>query len=86
MNKRSTERSSQKLPIRLHFFGDQTDISESKDISNGGFFVRTDTVRPLAKGDVALASFGNNRAPVVAEVVRIEANGAAFALISEPAD
>jgi len=86
MNKRNTQRTSQKLPIRLHFFGDQTDISESQDISNGGFFVRTDTVRQLAKGVVALVSIGNNRAPVLAEVVRIEAKGAAFALIPEPTD
>ena len=54
MNKRASQRTAQKLPIRLHFFGDQTDVSESQDISAGGFYVCTDSVRQLAKGVVAL--------------------------------
>ncbi|WP_320827353.1 PilZ domain-containing protein [Reinekea sp.] len=86
MNKRCSQRTNQRLPIRLHFFGDQTDISELQDISNGGFFVRTDTVRQLAKGVVALVSIGNESAPVLAEVVRIEAEGAAFAVLNEVTD
>ncbi|WP_100258377.1 MULTISPECIES: PilZ domain-containing protein [Reinekea] len=86
MNKRASQRTAQKLPIRLHFFGDQTDVSESQDISAGGFYVCTDSVRQLAKGVVALVFIGNNRQPVLAEVVRIEDSGAAFALFNETPD
>jgi len=84
MNKRTSERFSKKLPVKMHFFGEQVDITECEDISTGGFFVRTESVRDLEKGVVALVSINLNSASsarYLAEVVRVNEHGAAFQVI-----
>jgi Tfp pilus assembly protein PilZ len=84
MNQRTEERKSINLPVKMHFFGEQVDVSTSEDISEGGFFVRTQSVRQLDKGVVALVTIlinDNQEHHYLAEVVRITDSGAAFQVI-----
>lgn len=84
MNQRSEKRTSANLPVKMHFFGEQVDISTSEDISEGGFFVNTDSVRELDIGVVALVSIeleGQPEKQYLAEVVRITESGAGFKII-----
>lgn len=84
MNQRTEERTAINLPVKMHFFGEQVDISISEDISDGGFFVRTQSVRQLEKGVVALVSIQMSdlkEHQYLAEVVRVTDSGAAFQVI-----
>lgn len=84
MHTRTSERKSINLPIKIHFFGEQVDMSESADISDGGFFVRTESVSSLDKGVVALVSISPDsevQTQHLAEVVRITELGIGFKII-----
>jgi hypothetical protein len=86
MNQRTENRQAVNLPVKMHFFGEQVDISVSEDISEGGFFIRTDSVRNLEKGVVALVSIQMNdfhENQYLAEVIRVTDAGAAFQVIDE---
>ncbi len=84
MHTRTSERTIVNKPTTIHFYGDQVDISESEDVSTGGFFVRTDTVRNIQIGVVALVTIelsGSCSTQYLAEVVRVTDRGAAFQII-----
>ena len=84
--RRESPRLSANRPIRLHFYGEQVDTTVSEDISQGGFFVRTDTVRNLEKGMVVLVTTvadDNTERRCLAEVVRVTQSGAAFSVFEQ---
>lgn len=83
MNQRSEKRTAANLPVKMHFFGEQVDISTSEDISQGGFFINTESVRDLDVGVVALVSIehDSHEKQYLAEVVRVTDTGAAFQII-----
>lgn len=84
MNQRSEKRTNANLPVKMHFFGEQVDISTSEDISEGGFFVNTESVRELDIGVVALVSIeldNQEEKQYLAEVVRVTETGAGFKII-----
>lgn len=86
MNKRLSARTTIETPVKLHFFGEQVDLTMSEDISQTGFFVKTDDVRNLDKGTVALVSLFDQTGvehQVLAEVVRTTEHGAGFEIIDD---
>lgn len=90
MNQRKAPRTAVNLPVKLHFFQEQVEFSTSEDISQTGFFVRTPTSQPLDKGVLAVVSIDsetdNDSQQVLAEVVRITDQGAAFRIIDHDFD
>ncbi len=82
--KRQSPRMTANVPISMHFFGEQIDTTVSEDVSQQGFFVRTETVRALDVGVVVVMTIHHENQPIetcMAEVVRVTHEGAAFHVI-----
>lgn len=86
MNNRQDQRISINLPVKLHYFGEEVELSVSEDISYSGFFVRTSDAKYLEKGVVAMVTINlglGQETKYLAEVVRTTENGAAFQVIDD---